>query len=127
MNIKRTNKLVGVMLTLLFVLLPVHATEPWYRAITYSDLTFNAAEGESYGLEVVMVPSSDGMQVLWRSGSGRMERALLLDAVEEGKNYVVDVPPVIDGSGRWVLSIKEREMVAKGPRGQIFRLKKMPS
>ena len=127
MSIKLIGQLGGAVLAFLFVLMPGYAAEPWYKARIYSDLTFNAAEGESYGLEVVLLPSSDGMQVLWRSGSGRMERALLLEAVEDGKNYLVEVPPVIDGAGRWRLSIKDREMVAKGPRGQIFKLKRMPS
>lgn len=102
-----------------------HAAGPWYKARTYSSLGFNSAEGETYGLEVITLPSSHGVQVLWRLGSGKMERALLLDAVQEGKNYVVEVPPVVDGAGRWVLSTSEQEVVAKGPRGQVFHLKRV--
>jgi len=126
MNIKRIGRFVSEILIFLLVLLPSHAAEPWYKARTYSNLIFNAAEGESYGLQVVILPSSEGTQIIWRSGSGRMERALLLDAIEDGKNYVVEIPPVIDGAGKWLLSIKGREMVAKGPRGQVLKLKRMP-
>jgi hypothetical protein len=105
----------------------VHAAEPWYKARTFSNLVFNAVEGETYGLEVTMLPSSDGVQILWRSGSGRLERALLLDSTQEGKNFVVEVPQVIDGAGRWLLLMSEKGMIAKGPRGQVFRLTRVPS
>jgi len=126
MNINRIGRFASKILIFLLILLPSHAAEPWYKARTYSNLIFNATEGESYGLQVVILPSSEGTQILWRSGSGRMERALLLDAIEDGKNYVVEVPPVIDGAGRWQLLIKGREMIAKGPRGQILKLRWIP-
>lgn len=104
---------------------PVYAADPWYKARTYSSFTFNPAEGEVYGLEVVTLPSSDGTQVLWRLGNGKLERALLLDLLPEGKHYVVDVPPEIDGAGRWSLTMSDQEAQAKGPRGQVFRLKRV--
>lgn len=119
---------VGAIVALWIFLIPsssVYAADPWYKARTYSSFTFNPAEGEVYGLEIVMLPSSDGMQLLWRLGNGKLERALLLDLLPDGKHYVVDVPPEIDGAGRWSLTMSDQEVQAKGPRGQVFRLKRV--
>jgi hypothetical protein len=104
---------------------PIYAAVPWHKASVYSSLTFSPREGETYGLEILVLPSSSGKQILWRSGNGRLEPAILLEPIHDNENWVVEVPPVIDGAGKWQLKIKDSEITAIGPKGQTFRLKKI--
>jgi hypothetical protein len=96
-----------------------------YQVSVYSNLIYTPAEGEVSGLEICLFQSPDGLQVTWRLGNGRMERALLLDVMEvEGRRFV-DVPDVIDGAGRWELVISKRNITATGPKQQKFRLNRV--
>jgi hypothetical protein len=89
----------------------------------YSSMSFVKTEGEFYGLEIVLVPYSRGLKVLWRSGSGRLDPPLLLDAIQETNQVKVIVPETNDLFGEWTLSQNGRLLHAKGPRDLHFDLK----
>jgi hypothetical protein len=92
---------------------------------TYSDMNFNKLEGEFYGLQVVIVPYSGGQKILWRSGGGKLDPPLLLDAVKEGNGWKIVVPENSDFFGEWTLSFDRKTLRAIGPRGLQFDLKEV--
>jgi hypothetical protein len=83
----------------------VNATE-WFSERGYSNMGFNKELGETYGLEISIVPYSGGEKVLWRSAEGSLDEPILVDGLEENSEILVKVP---DRSGRIVeWKIKER-------------------
>lgn len=110
-----------------YALTPCFASQNklWFKTITYSHLIFNAQEGEVNGLEVIYLPSSNGLQVLWRLGNGKMEDAILVTATEIKGGHEITIPPIIDGAGKWQLLKIKNIVNVKGPRGQSFKLKQI--
>lgn len=91
----------------------------------YSGMNFVKAEGEYYGLQIVVVPYFRGQKILWRSGSGHLESPLLLDVVREGKKMKVVVPEGDDNFGEWILSQDGKILHAQGPRDLHFDLREV--
>jgi hypothetical protein len=99
----------------------------------YSAMNFIEDEREFYGIQIVVFSYLDGQQdwkkqVLWRSGGPFLESPLLLDAVAAGNDLTITVP---DGNndvglaGTWKLSLQGSSMIATGPKGKVFTLKKL--
>lgn len=92
----------------------------------YSQMNYTPSEGEFYGLQVAIVPYSKGQKILWRSGSGRLDEPLLLDAVGNGDVLKVVVPEENDQFGEWTLSQDGKVIHARGPRDLHFDLREIP-
>lgn len=95
----------------------------------YSALNFIENEGEFSGIQVTLVPYVEGhamkQKVLWRSAGPFLDLPLLLDVVAVDKNLRVVVPDGDGFSGTWNLSLRGNAMIANGPNGQVFTLKKL--
>lgn len=95
----------------------------------YSAVNFIEDEGEFSGIQIVVVPYVEGhvrkQKVLWRSAGPFLEPPLLLDVVAAGKGLRVVVPDGNGFSGTWNLSLRGNSMIADGPNGQVFTLKKL--
>jgi hypothetical protein len=104
------------------------ASAPKSRAYLsiYTDLNYIEEAGEFYGLQVVIVPYTGGTKILWRSGSGKIETPLLLEANKIGGAYKVTVPEDESDHGEWTLTMVGNVLHAVGPRGLKFDLRELP-
>lgn len=93
--------------------------------VVYSDLNFIELEREFVGLQVAIVPDSEGQKVLWRSAGPFLNAPLLLDAVKIGNALQVVVPDGDRYKGIWKLEVKGNTMYAVGPEGQKYGLKRI--
>jgi hypothetical protein len=91
----------------------------------YAEMSFNKVEGEYYGVQVVIVPYYQGLKVLWRTASGRVNAPLLLDAVRENSIIKITVPESSDDFGEWKLSVEGNVLRAQGPRDLHFELREV--
>jgi hypothetical protein len=90
----------------------------------YTAMNFVPEEREFYGLQIIVIPYSEGTKILWRSGEGRLVAPLLLDVTRVGQSWRVVVPETGD-HGVWELSIQNGVMHAAGPRDLHFDLQEL--
>ena len=120
--------LVMTALVILSASMPAYAIERIDPAVglkVYSGMNYIKGEDEYYGLQIVIVPYSQGQKILWRSGNGRLDPPLLLDVSQEGKDMLVTLPEGDDNYGEWVLSLKGKMLRARGPRDLHFDLREL--
>ena len=124
----------SLFMIVLLAMNPARATEPANNSDAglgiYSDLSFNAGEGERYGLQIVLIRYLTGYtpaeKILWRSAAGKLNAPLLLDVKKVGDTLKVIVPNDDDFFGEWSLNVKGPILYAFGPRGLKFNLVKLP-
>lgn len=91
----------------------------------FSQVDANDLEGEYNGLQVIAIPSTEGVTVLWRSANGGFDAPLLLHAQRIGNSLLLNVPDGNQLHGPWKLTLVGSVLVASGPRDLHFRLKKV--
>lgn len=91
----------------------------------YSDMTVNTEEDDVNGLQIILIPSDQGDQLLWRSAGGLVAKSLLLGYTQKGNVIRVTVPADNDNFGEWVLTLGSASIHATGPRGLHYDLRRV--
>jgi hypothetical protein len=120
------RKLVLAFVAMILLNSPVSSQELSYGLQFYSRIDHEKIEDEYNGLQIILIPySNGGAMILWRSANGAFDEPLLLPASKRGEALFVDVPNSNQFSGRWKLVVVGKSIRAVGPRGIRIVLKEM--